>query len=143
MNTNWSKILLFSLLSFALGFIICCLTCRSCSRGGDCHGGKEANCHGRMSMCDHGGTCCSGKESHCEKAGCDHKMGGACCKGGGHGTGRGEENVQVIVADLEKTGFQGDTTITIDGGAVHVSRSGDSTLVKVEMRAEEEHGHAH
>jgi hypothetical protein len=144
MNTNWSKILLFTLLGFALGYIVCRLSCGNCHGGGGCHGGMEASCHGGMSMCDHGGTCCSGKDSHCEKAGCDHKMGGACCKGGGHGTSHGEERVKVIVADLEKTGFQGDTTIAIEGGTVSVSRTGDSTLVKVEMtKAEEHHDHTH
>lgn len=140
MNTNWSKILLFSLLSFALGFIVSRLTCGNC-HGGGC--GQEASCHGSMSQCDHGGKCCSGGGSHCDKADCDHKMGGACCKGGGHGMGHGEENVKVIVADLEKAGFQGDTTISIEGGTVNVSRSGDSTMVKVEMRKEEHHDHAH
>lgn len=162
MNTNWAKILLFSLLSFALGFIICCLTCGSCHRGGDCHGGKEASCHGGMSMCDHGGSCCSGENSRCEKEGCDHKMGAACCKGhqegkmacckGGHGMGHGDAepgseagpSVQVIVKELEGANFQGDTTIAIEGGTVSVSRTGDSTMVKVEMREKEEHhGHAH
>lgn len=151
MNTNWSKILLFTLLGFALGWIICCLTCDRCHRGGGCEGGgcgKEMSCHGGMSMCDHGGKCCSGKGSQCDKEGCDHKMGGACCKGG-HGMGHGDEKVKVIVADLEKAGFQGDTTIAIDGGTVSVSRSGDSTKVQVEMREvevevhEHEHDHAH
>ncbi|MBK8499481.1 MAG: hypothetical protein IPL52_11870 [Flavobacteriales bacterium] len=149
MNTNWSKILLFTLLGFALGFAICCLTCGRCSRGG-------GDCHGGMSMCDHGGSCCSGEGSRCDKEGCDHKMGAACCKGhqegrmacckGGHGMGHGDGNVKVIVADLEKAGFQGDTTIAIAGGTVHVSRMGDSTQVKVEMKEvvkEEVHEHMH
>lgn len=146
MNTNWSKILLFTLLGFALGWLVCCYTCNRCG-GGDCHGGgcgKEMSCHGGMSQCDHGGKCCSGKDSQCDKAGCDHKMGGACCKGG-HGKGHGDEHVEVIVADLEKSGFQGDTTIALENGTVQVTRSGDSTTVKVEVHEEEmhEHGHAH
>ncbi|MBP7407751.1 MAG: hypothetical protein KA941_03245 [Flavobacteriales bacterium] len=150
MNTNWAKILLFSLLSFALGMILCCLLCHRCGGGGNCHGGgcgKEMNCHGGMSMCEHGGSCCSGEGSHCDKGGCDHKMGASCCKGGGHGMGHGmghgDENVRVIVKELEGSNFQGDTTISIDGGEVNVSRTGDSTTVRVEMKKEVELEHAH
>ncbi len=139
MNTNWSKILLFTLLGFALGWITCHLACRGCHDDGGCE--REMRCHGGMSQCDHGGKCCSGEGSSCDKTGCDHKMGAACCKGG-HGKGHGDGNVKVIVADLEKAGFQGDTTIAIEGGTVQVSRAGDSTTVRVEMR-EEEHEHAH
>lgn len=145
-NTNWAKILLFSLISFALGVIICCLCCRMCG-GGGCHRGGcggDSECHGK-SMCDHGGACCSG-EGKCEKEGCDHKMGGACCKGGGHGEGRGahckaghaghhgDEQAHVIIKGLEAANFQGDTTIAIDGGTVNVKRTGEKMEVKVEMR---------
>ncbi len=138
MNTNWAKILLFSLLGFALGFVICCLTCGRCHQGGGCEKGG-AQCHGGMSQCEHGGSCCSGEGSHCDKAGCDHKMGAACCKGGHGMHGMKEDgNVQVIVKQLEGSNFQGDTTITIDGGTVNVHRMGDSTTVKVEMHKTEE-----
>jgi hypothetical protein len=138
MTTNWSKILLFSLLSFALGFLVA----RTCCHEGACDKGA-AECHGK-SMCDHGGACCSG-EGTCDKAGCDHKMGGACCKGGGHGEGKGacckgghghmdaDDQVHVIIDGLKEKNFQGDTTIAIDGGTVHVNRSGDKMEVKVEM----------
>jgi len=131
MNTNWSKILLFSLLSFALGVVICCLCCRMCG-GGSCHTGgcgKEMSCErGGGGACMHGGE---GKE--------------ACCKGGhgaghgaGHGEGQGEghhdDGVHAIVHELEASNFQGDTTIAIDGGTVNVRRDGDKTEVKVEVR---------
>ncbi|HRD52683.1 MAG TPA: hypothetical protein PKY96_08545 [Flavobacteriales bacterium] len=142
-NGNWAKTLLFTLIGFGLGWAICCLTCGRCG-GGDCSGdrcGKEMSCHGGMSQCDHGGTCCSGKGSTCDKEGCDHKMGGACCKG--HGKGHGDEKVNAIVAGIEKSGFQGDTTVSIDGGAVHITRSGENTTVRVEMYNEEAHEHAH
>ena len=84
--------------------------------------------------------------------GCDHKMGGACCKGGMHGEGKGaccmgeghegaschmgmgEDNVHVIIDGLKEKNFQGDTTISIDGGTVHVTRTGDKMEVKVEMK---------
>lgn len=67
----------------------------------------------------------------------------ACCKGGGHGMGHGDDNVHVIVKELEGSNFQGDTTISIDGGTVIVHRMGDSTTVKVEMKKEEVLEHAH
>ncbi len=121
MNTNWAKILLFSLLSFALGFIISCLTCGGCMRGENCGGSsctKEMGCHGSAAGCGRGES----------KA--------ACCKGGGHGMGHGDANVQVIVKDLEKSGFQGDTTIAIEGGTVSINRTGDSTRVQVDMKQE-------
>ncbi len=144
MNTNWSKILLFSLLSFALGFLVA----RTCCGGGSCHKGGSA-CHSE-SRCDHGGGCCT-EGGACDKDGCDHKMGGACCKGGGHGEGKGacckggqehghghmdghDDKVHVIIEGLKEKNFQGDTTISIDGGAVHVTRTGDKMEVKVEMK---------
>lgn len=125
MNTNWSKILLFSLLSFALGVIICCLCCRMCG-GGGCHKGgcgKEMNCErgAGSGACMHGGE---GKA--------------ACCKGGGHGEGHGvghhDDGVRAIVQELEASDFQGDTIIAIGGGTVNVRRDGDRTEVKVEVR---------
>ena len=130
MNTNWAKIQLFSLLSFALGVVMCCLVCHhcgggGCERGGGC--GDEKSCHGGMGECSHHGGG--------EKA--------ACCKGGGHGMGHGDDNVHVIVKELEGSNFQGDTTISIDGGTVIVHRMGDSTTVKVEMKKEEVLEHAH
>ena len=144
MNTNWSKILLFSLLSFALGFLIA----RTCCGGGGCHKSGGA-CHGE-SRCEHGGGCCA-ESGTCDKAGCDHTMGGACCKGGMHGEvkgacckgeheggsgpmGMGEDNVHVIIDGLKEKNFQGDTTISIDGGSVHVTRTGDKMEVRVEMK---------
>ena len=141
MNTNWSKILLFSLLSFALGFLVA----RTCSRGG--HGGcgkGDAECHGQ-SMCEHGGGCCSEGGGHCEKEGCDHKMGGACCKGGEHGEAKGacshgeghgadrEAYVHTIIHGLKESNFQGDTTIKEEGCTITIGMHGDKTEVKVEM----------
>jgi hypothetical protein len=149
MNTNWSKILLFSLLSFALGFLVA----RTCCRGGGCHGGgcgkERGECHGE-SRCEHGGGCCS-EGGTCDKEGCDHTMGGACCKGemhaegkgacckGGHGDGHGhmglgDDKVHVIIDGLKEKNFQGDTTVSIDGGTVHVTRTGDKMEVKVELK---------
>lgn len=128
MNTNWSKILLFSLLSFALGFVICCLCCRMCG-GGGCHRGGCGD-HGGCEMsasCGHGG-------------GMHHGGGrGSCCAGVGHGHGEGrgrddDHGVHAIVHQLEEANFQGDTTIAIDGGTVNVKREGDKTEVRVEVR---------
>lgn len=139
-NGNWAKTLLFTLIGFGLGWAICCLTCGRCG-GGGCE--QETSCHAGTSQCDHGGKCCSGKGVSCDKKDCDHKMGVACCKGGhghGHGKGMGDDHVKVIVSDLEKGGFKGDTIIAIEGGTVHVSRLGDSTKVRVEIH-EEQHVH--
>lgn len=144
MNNNWSKILLFSLLSFALGFLVA----RTCCRGGNGGCGKgDAGCHGQ-SMCEHGGSCCSEGGGHCEKEGCDHKIGGACCKGGGHGDMHGghggkccmegeeggrEGKVHAIIHGIKESGFHGDTTVKIEDGFVHITRTGDKMEVKVEI----------
>ena len=39
-----------------------------------------------------------------------------------------------IIDGLKEKNFQGDTTISIDGGTVHVTRTGDKMEVKVEMK---------
>jgi hypothetical protein len=159
MNTNWAKILLFSLLSFVLGFILSCLVCGPCMGG---RGGCDKDmggCHRRMSCCDadgnceHGGSCCKAG-GQCDKAGCDHAAlmeghggaacmrghggKGACCaKGDGmHGEGKGhhEPRVRAIVKDLENANFQGDTTIAIPGGTVNVVMEGDHTELRVNVQ---------
>lgn len=123
MNTNWAKILLFSLISFALGFAICCLCCLGggCHSGGSCEMGMGG---GHGSACAHGGggACMHGGEG---KA--------ACCKGG-HGDAHSDDGIHTIVSGLEAANFQGDTTIAIEGGTVNVQRTGDKMEVKVEMR---------
>lgn len=148
MNNPWLKILVFGLL-FGIGGFLIGRCCGGCQKGGCDKDG--AACHGQ-SMCEHGGSCCS-EGGHCEKEGCDHKMGGACCKGGEHGEGKGacckggheggkcdmdgdraEDKVHMIIDGLKEKGFQGDTTIAIDGGTVHVTRTGEKTEVKVEMK---------
>lgn len=128
MNTNWAKILLFSLLSFALGVILCLLLCGRC--GGGAYG-KGGHC-GREGACMHGAHGHGGMMGHCGGA-CQGAHGGAggaaCCKGGGHGEGPAHG----IVKQLEAAGFQGDTTIAIEGGTVNVKRTGERTEVRVEM----------
>lgn len=151
MNTNWAKILLFSLLSFVLGFILSCLVCPLCMGGRGGCGKDMGGCQRQMSCCDadghceHGGSCCKAG-GHCDKSDCDHAArmmghgGGACCgmSGGKHGGGEGhhDRHVRSIVKDLEESGFQGDTTIAIAGGTVHVVMKGDSTEVRVKMEKE-------
>lgn len=56
---------------------------------------------------------------------------GACCVGG---HGRKDRGVHAIVKGLEGLDLQGDTTIRIPDGTVHVSRVGDKMEVKVEMQ---------
>jgi hypothetical protein len=131
MNTNWAKILLFSLLSFALGVILCMLMCGRCG-GGMC--GGKAGCH-KEAACGHGnmGSC-----AHSGMGSCGHGAQGmgACCKGGAHGKEghHGEGPAHGIVKALEAADFQGDTTIAIDGGTVNVKRSGNRTEVRVMMQ---------
>ncbi|MFT3886480.1 MAG: hypothetical protein QM724_13970 [Flavobacteriales bacterium] len=68
MNTNWTKILLFSLLFGAIGFLLGRVCGHGCGDQG-CERGKM-ECHGKGA---------------CDKAGCDQQKGAACCKMGGHG----------------------------------------------------------
>jgi hypothetical protein len=66
MNTNWAKVLLFTLLGFALGWIMSCLLCSPCMGRGEC-GGKAA-CHAEAS-CGHGDgkrACCKGDTAESE-----------------------------------------------------------------------------
>ena len=58
----------------------------------------------------------------------------SCCKGGhGEGHAHGDAGVHAVIDGLKASNFQGDTTITIDGGTVNVKRTGDKMEVKVEM----------
>lgn len=57
MSTNWAKVLLFTLLGFALGWIMSCLMCAPCMGRSGC--GDQA-CHAEAA-CGHGaakGRCC-------------------------------------------------------------------------------------
>jgi hypothetical protein len=114
MNNQWVKILVFSLISFGLGFLICCYCCgRGCHRGGGCGDGERGGMHGG---CEHG------------------EMKGDCCKGGGHGGHAhmdSEDEVHALIHGLKESNFQGDTTIKGDGCTVTVSRHGEKMEVKV------------
>jgi len=46
----------------------------------------------------------------------------------------GDDKVHVIIDGLKEKNFQGDTTISIDGGTVNIKRTGDKMEVKVEMK---------
>lgn len=135
MNTNWSKILLFSLLSFALGWLICCFTCRGC-HGSSCD--RESAC-GKGGMCAHGGGMCEGSSckgmmGHGGKDCCKGMMmgegKGACCKGMGHGS----SNADVVIEKIKASDFEGDTTVAIEGGNVKIHKEGDQLKVEVEMK---------
>ncbi|MEO8589223.1 MAG: hypothetical protein ABI432_07645 [Flavobacteriales bacterium] len=132
MNTNWAKILLFSLISFALGFAICCMCCHHGCGGGGCERGGGMGMAGGSCMHGDGGSCMHGGGGGCTH-GEEGKM--SCCKGGhGHGEGHDDHGVHAIVMGLKDANFQGDTTIAIDGGTVNVHRDGEKMEVKVEMR---------
>lgn len=113
MNTNWAKILLFTLIGFGLGFLVS----RSCGDRG-CHRGA---CE-RMMTCHASG-------GH----GCGHHGGKSGCCSKGHGNAEADGAVRNIVKELEERDFQGDTTVMIDGGSVRVTRDGEKSEVKVEM----------
>lgn len=121
MNTNWAKILLFSLISFALGFVICRL-CGSGCRGGDCE--RIGGHHEMASACAHSGeghTCCARSKEH----------------GPMRAHHPGDAEADAIVKELEKADFMGDTTIAIDGGEVHVVRTADNLSVHVDLIGDE------
>lgn len=124
MNTNWAKILLFSLIGFALGFLVCKFAF---------NGNHHCNGHG---ACASAASCCNGgyDNENCCKHGharvCGEKEG----NGEDHSERPGDAAAEKIVSDLEKVDFKGDTTITIDGGKVHVVRSAENIRVDVEMK---------
>ena len=135
MNSNWSKILLFSLLSFALGVIICCLCCRMCG-GGGC--GDRDRC-GRSEACMHGegmGGGCKGEgREGCmhgeDKGGCKHggmEGKGSCCK-----MGHGDAAAHATIEKIKASDFEGDTTVMVEGGTVKIHKHGDDMKVEVEM----------
>jgi len=152
MNNPWFKVLVFSLLFGAVGFLLgreCGHGCRGRERG---HCEKGATCHGE-SACDHGGACCT-EGGTCDKADCDHTMGGACCKGHGMGhmgrcEGHGgegmkacckgmghtaaEDEAQAAVDRIKASSFQGDTTVKITGGHVNIHKQGDKLEVMIEL----------
>lgn len=132
MNTNWAKILLFTLIGFALGWLVCRTCCRSCGSGSECSGkgcAQEMSCRGMGEghACPHagGGSCAHGEGKS------------ACCKGG-HMAMHDGDPADAIVEGLKEAGFQGDTVVAIEGGTVKVHRSGDSTSVRVEMKKTEQ-----
>lgn len=119
MNNQWVKILVFSLISFGLGFLICCYCCgRGCHRHGGCGDGDRG---------------CAMRD------GCEHgEMKGDCCKGEGHGEGHGYKNpmgaqAMALEKQLKDSNYQGDTTIAIEGGTLHYMRKGGRIEVRVEM----------
>jgi len=122
MNTNWSKILLFSLLFGAVGFVIGRMCGHGCGHKGDACG-PEAH------------ACAPGGHEACMEGG--HGR-GACCM-----DGHGDEDVHAMVMHLRSSGYQGDTVLTIDGGTVKVGLHGDKTTVEVErkdsLKVEEHH----
>lgn len=137
MNTNWAKILLFSLLSFALGIVLCCLVCHRC-HGGGC--GDEGSCR-RSGSGMHEGSCMHGEMGHGGKGACckgmtEKEEKGACCKGMGHGSA----NADAVIEKIKASDFQGDTTVTIEGGTVKIHKDGDQLKVEVEMKDSAHHG---
>jgi hypothetical protein len=55
-----------------------------------------------------------------------------------HAQGRGhdDEEAQVIIERIKASGFEGDTTVAIEGGTVNIHKEGDKMEVRVEMKGE-------
>lgn len=119
MNTNWSKILLFSLLFGALGFILG----RMCGHAHGC--GHHEGCGPREEACMQGGHCEGGMHG-----GMMHGEKEACCAMGD----RCEQDIQGMVKGLRASGYQGDTTVHMGCCEVKVGIHGDRTMVEVEKR---------
>ena len=84
MNTNWAKILLFSLLFGIAGFFIGRTCMSNYGDRGACH--KEMSGCSKDGKCEHDGGCCKAG-GECSKKGCEHASkcghgGKACCMGG-------------------------------------------------------------
>lgn len=136
MNSPWMKLLLVALL-FTIGGFFIGRHWGGCSHGcGDTgHGHGSTQCmHGEGD--GHGGKSCC-KSGHDEGMGHGEGGGKACCKSHGNGHGEGQDDAdsqtQVIIKGLKDADFQGDTTIAIDGGTVHVKRDGQKINVQVDM----------
>ncbi len=123
MNTNWAKILLFSLIGSALGFLVCKV---------GFSGNNKCNGH---SMCATASSYGHGEE-----------LGQYCCMRGrdvhslnneDHIEHSGDAKAERFVSDLEKVDFVGDTAMAIDGGKVRVVRSVDNLSVHVDMVGKE------
>ncbi|MEZ4740586.1 MAG: hypothetical protein R2818_14795 [Flavobacteriales bacterium] len=137
MNTNWIKILLFSLLFGIAGFFVGRTCMSNCGDRGSCH--AEMSGCSKGGKCEHGGGCCKAG-GECSKKGCEHAS--KCGHGGhrGYPDGsvtqdemHGDSEVHRLVEQLEASNFQGDTSITIDGGTANIHRTDDKVEVKVEV----------
>jgi hypothetical protein len=108
MKSNWTQILVFTILALVLGFILGRVT------------GKPA--HKRMEkrmMMKH----MDGKH-HDMEWNETHSKGKVF---------KGEDKVKVVVESLEDSDFEGDTTVTIPGGEIRISRTAGEMEVQVEV----------
>jgi hypothetical protein len=118
MKENWFAISIFSVIFGILGYLL-----------------------GMCGSCCAPQNCCSSSQQCSSQQACCAPSGAACCAGG--------ENVFIhkhdgdaahaIIHELEMADFVGDTTITIDGMTINMTKSEDGDIdVQVEM--EEGHG---
>lgn len=134
--------ILFSAIFLILGYLLG--HCEDCGNSG-CDD-RGASCH--YTQCDKSSSC--EKSSKCNKSKCNKgKKGDKCCKSkGAHGEHHGvwvseDGDVEVIVAKIMDSDFQGDTTIAIPGGEAVVNIDGDEVRVEVIVTEEHEHGDGH
>ena len=119
MKENWFAISIFSVIFGILGYLLgMCGTC--CNTQSLCN--TDQQCSSQQS-------CCPSSAASCSAAGENVFI---------HKHGRHDE-VHEIIHELEMEDFTGDTTITIEGGTIQMTKTVDGDVdVKVEM--EERHG---
>lgn len=132
MNNPWLKVLVFSLLFGAVGFLLGRQCGARCGRDrGHCE--RAAACHGENACGGDAKACASLCRGNCDGSGggkCSGDM-KTCCKGMGHGNA--EDEAQAAVDRIKASGFQGDTTVKITGGHVNIGLHGDEVKVMIEL----------
>jgi hypothetical protein len=109
--------LLLAAIFLGLGFIIGKVTSH--------HGGHN----GCKKACKTSESCSHSTHSKSAHAGCNHWVAES-----------GAEHM-IIVESLMEAGFEGDTVLTIPGGAIHINIDGDYVNVEVEIDESSEGGH--
>ena len=103
--------------------------------------GKVTSSHGSHRGCDRQSEC-----SHSTKSKCNHSGAYSDSDSGAHAgcshsaveSFSGGEHM-IIVESMIKSGFEGDTVLTIPGGEIHMSIHGDDVDVRVEIEEHDVH----
>jgi hypothetical protein len=132
MDNNWVKILVFSILSIVLGFILGRVTSPShgcdmseCERRGNHDGQQMHNEHKILWKSD------DGKERVIEVENGEVKMEGEFEIGGG------KRQIRSVIKGIEDSEFEGDSTFHIGKAKVELSRKNGEMNVNVTMEKED------